>query len=96
MQYRWHPHVGLAVSVRQAVGDNGEQLLCELADGTRIVIPRWMTEAAACAGLSEGGPLASVDSLCRLRELLDGWARAKVITPIAAVHGSPDDREGQR
>jgi hypothetical protein len=95
VQYRWHPHAGLTVSVRQAAGENGEQLLCELADGTRIVIPRWMTEAAACAGLSEGGPLVSVASLCRLRELLDSLARAKVHTAISAINSSPYNRGEQ-
>jgi len=43
-----------------------------------------------------GGPLASVASLCRLRELLDSLTRAKVITAISAVNSSPYNRGGQQ
>lgn len=77
VEYRWHPHFSLAIRVRQPVGENGEQLLCELTDGARIVIPRWMTEAAACAGFSEGSPQVSVTALRQLRELLDRLVREK-------------------
>jgi len=75
VQYRWHPYFNLTLAVRQAAGQNREQLLCELPDGTLSLIPKWMTEAEACAGLSQGSPQVSVAALSRLREMVDLWVR---------------------
>ena len=77
MQYRWHPHFNLTLAVRQAAGKNREQLLCELPDGTLSLIPKWMTEAEACVGLSVGSPQVSVAALSQLREMADALARGR-------------------
>jgi hypothetical protein len=50
---------------------NGELLFCELPDGTRGTLPAWMTNAAACAGLTVGQPVVSIVALQELRVLLD-------------------------
>ena len=54
VQYRWHPHFSVELAVRREGGQNRQQLLCELPDGTLSLIPKWMTEVDVCAGLSVG------------------------------------------
>src|SRR5690348_7333628 len=81
VEYRWHPHFGLTIAIRRPAARKGEQLVCELPDGTLSMIPRWMTDAAACASLSVGRPLASVTALRELRELVAVLAHAKPSTP---------------
>src|SRR5882724_10913132 len=85
VEYRWHPHFGLSIPVRRPAAMNGEQLVCELPDGTLSMIPRWMTDAAACASLSVGRPVASVTALRKLRALVDALARARPSTPAPEV-----------
>ena len=87
VQYRWHPHFSLTLAVRQETGENREQLLCELPDGTLSLIPKWMTEMEACAVLSVGNAQVSVAALCRLRELSEALARGRCGLP-AVCEGS--------
>jgi hypothetical protein len=49
---------------------DGKQFLCELPDGTIAGLPAWMMEAG-CEECSYGEPLASLDALRSLRELLN-------------------------
>ena len=77
MQYRWHPYFNHTLAVRQASGHNGEQLLCELPDGTMSLVPEWMTSAEACSGLSVGRPQVSLAALNRLREVADALVRGR-------------------
>jgi hypothetical protein len=84
VQYRWHPHFNLTLAVRRETGQNREQLLCELPDGTLSLIPKWMTEAEACVGLSVGSPHVSVAALCRLQELLEALTRGRCGSPAGS------------
>lgn len=77
VQYRWHPHFSVELAVRREGGQNRQQLLCELPDGTLSLIPKWMTEVDVCAGLSVGNPQVSVSALRRLREITDAVARGR-------------------
>src|SRR5437016_9141514 len=54
------PALQWELAVRREGGQNRQQLLCELPDGTLIVIPKWMTEVDGCASLSVGSPQVSV------------------------------------
>ncbi len=56
---------------RSVPSANGELLFCELPDGTRGTLPAWMTDAAACAGLTLGPPVVAITALQELRVLLD-------------------------
>ena len=61
VHYRWHPLYGQMARVNRSLPSaNGELLFCELPDGTRGTLPAWMTNAAACAGLTIGPPVVSI------------------------------------
>ena len=70
MYYRWHPLFGLSLRVRKRrrTGD-GEQVICEVSDGTLYSLPDWMLRPE-CAQFSFGAPLISVEAMCELHRLL--------------------------
>lgn len=62
--YRWHPLFGRRVrrqySERRATG---EVVHVEVEPGVVVVVAGWMLDAAACANLTLGAPLVSLDAL---------------------------------
>jgi hypothetical protein len=69
IHYRWHALHGVSLQCRRRCGH--DYLECELPDGTAALIPAWMIDGVACARFSFGEPLVSLESLERLRTLLD-------------------------
>ena len=70
MYYRWHPLFGLSLPVRKRRRTrDGEQVLCQVPDGTLCSIPDWMFRPE-CAQFSFGAPLISVEALCELQRLV--------------------------
>jgi hypothetical protein len=50
----------------------GERVVvCELPDGSRVVVPAWMLDPAACRSLTTGAPRSALAALRDLRRLLD-------------------------
>jgi hypothetical protein len=57
--------------IRRAGYPDGEQLHCELADGTIARIPLWMVNATVCSAHTIGTAEVSLAGLKDLRQLLD-------------------------
>src|SRR5205814_1948601 len=71
--YRWHPLFGLSLPVhKRRRSSAGEQVFCQLPDGTLGSIPSWML-SPDCSRFSFGSPLISVEALCAVRDLLAAW-----------------------
>jgi hypothetical protein len=71
VQYPWHPSFGTALQVVYHGQHRGEQVaVCRMADGTCAVVPAWMLDAGACAGMKLGEAHVSVSALLELRSLL--------------------------
>jgi hypothetical protein len=67
--YRWHPLHGQTIRVQRSVRQGREVWLCE-PDRHTAAIPVWMTDRVACAALSVGPILVSVDALTELASLV--------------------------
>src|SRR5215470_11864681 len=71
VHYRWHALHGRRVRrqyVERRAG--GEVVHVELAPGMIIVVPAWMLDSAACAGMEFGTPRVTVSALAELHQLL--------------------------
>jgi hypothetical protein len=67
VHYPWHPAVGRHVTVAYREHRAGEPVaVCEMADGTRAVLPAWMLDRTACAHLTLGPPRPSIEALLDL------------------------------
>ena len=92
MYYRWHPLFGLSLPVhKRRKIRTGEQVSCQLPDGTQCSVPSWMLRPE-CAQFSFGPPLISVEALHELRHLLTAWQISA--TCDKALLGSPTKEEG--
>ena len=90
--YRWHPLFGLSLPVhKRRKIRSGEQVSCQLPDGTQCSVPSWMLRPE-CAQFSFGPPLISVEALHELRHLLTAWQISA--TCDKALLGSPTKEEG--
>jgi len=71
VHYPWHPLHGQTILVQRSVRHGREVWLCE-HDQRTAAIPVWMTDRVACAALSLGPVLVSVDAIVSLPEPLLG------------------------
>ena len=69
VHYPWHPLHGQTIRVQRSVRHGRDVWLCEQEQRT-AAIPVWMTDRAACAALSVGPVLVSVDALRELASLV--------------------------
>jgi hypothetical protein len=71
VHYRWHPlyrqHVRREYSERRAAG---EVVHIEAPDGVVTVVPAWMLDPVACAGMAIGAPRVALAALTDLHLLL--------------------------
>lgn len=91
--YPWHPLANQALVVCGAMSHLGvASYVVTLPDGTKVTLPRWMTEARAARGavVQEFG-LASRPALEALRVLVDevreGWARSAASASMPPLSG---------
>jgi Family of unknown function (DUF5372) len=70
VHYPWHPLHGQTIAVRRSVRHGRDVWLCE-HDQRTAAIPVWMTDAVACAALSVGPVLVSVEALTELASLVN-------------------------
>ena len=79
VHYRWHPLYGRRLRVqRSEQRANGLVVYLEVALGIVMVLPGWMVDASACAGMALGAPRISIDALQQLHLLLSerGYRRS--------------------
>src|SRR5438105_15801498 len=69
IHYPWHPLHGQTVLVQRSVRHGRDVWLCA-PDQQTAAIPVWMTDRVACAALSVGPVLVSVDALTALASLV--------------------------
>src|SRR5206468_7409838 len=69
VHYPWHPLHGQTILVQRSVRHGRDVWLCEHDQGT-AAIPVWMTDRVACAAVSLGPVLVSVDALLELASLV--------------------------
>src|SRR2546425_10110957 len=69
VHYPWHPLHGQTILVQRSVRHGREVWLCE-PDGRTAAIPVWMTDRVACAALSVGPVLVSVEGPLELASLV--------------------------
>src|SRR5712692_5102701 len=69
VHYPWHPLHGQTILVQRSVRHGREVWLCDQHQRT-AAIPVWMTDRVACAALSVGPVLVSVEALIELASLL--------------------------
>src|SRR2546428_2226626 len=69
VHYPWHPLHGQTIVVQRSVRHGRDVWLCE-QDQQTAAIPVWMTDRAACAALSMGPALVSVEALTELASLV--------------------------
>jgi hypothetical protein len=85
IQYRWHALYRRSVR-RQYVEHRagGEVVHVELAPGTVVVVPAWMLDPAACAGMEFGAPRVTISALAELHPLLTehGFTQSSRDDPI--------------
>jgi len=82
VHYPWHPGYGTALQVVYREQRRGEQLaVCRVADGTCAVVPAWMLDAGACAGMRLGEAHVSISTLIELASLLAAIAGKRPSTP---------------
>jgi hypothetical protein len=71
VHYRWHPlcrqHVRRQCSERRAAG---EIVHIEAPSGVVTVVPAWMLDPVACAGMAIGAPRVALAALTDLHQLL--------------------------
>jgi hypothetical protein len=65
VHYPWHPLHGQTILVQRSVRHGREVWLCE-QDQRTAAIPVWMTDRVACAAVSTGPVLVSVEALTEL------------------------------
>ena len=71
VHYRWHAAFGTKVLVAYREYRRGETVaICELADGTRAILPLWMLDAEACATMKMGSPVVLLQALEALHRFL--------------------------
>lgn len=69
--YPWHPAFGRIVPVLYRERRRGEEVaICEMADGSREVLPSWMLDAELCAVMNVGSPKASMKALSEVAAFL--------------------------
>jgi len=69
VRYSYHPLHGETVQIIQTVGEN---YIIKTKDGTKIGIPKWMTERAICNRIKHSSiPYCSHIALKELRSLVD-------------------------
>src|SRR5713226_7890056 len=69
VHYPWHPLHGQTILVQRSVRHGREVWLCE-PDERTAAIPVWMTDRVACAALSVGPVLVSVEVLLVVASLV--------------------------
>ncbi len=80
--YRWHPLHGQTLCVQKRDRRHGNAyVVVQLPDDTLCALPVWMTDPAACAGMTLGPAVVSCDALlelCRFiaGQLAEGGARS--------------------
>ena len=67
--------------------------VCRMPDGCGEVVPSWMFDAAACAGMALGPPRASVAALAELRALLNALGSDDPAVAVNARPQEPDDEQ---
>jgi hypothetical protein len=66
--YPWHSAFDTEIDVAYEERRRGERVyVCVLANDSGVVIPAWMFDPAACAGLKLGAPRVCVAALDRRR-----------------------------
>jgi hypothetical protein len=75
VHYRWHPLHGQTILVQRSLRHGREVWLCQQEHHTAAV-PVWMTDRVACAALSVGPVLVSVEALTALAALVTITRRA--------------------
>src|SRR5256712_5877709 len=75
VHYPWHPQYGQTILVQRSVRHGREVWLCE-HDQRTAAIPVWMTERVACAALSSGPVLVSIEALTELASLVNATRSA--------------------
>src|SRR3989441_6846468 len=75
VHYPWHPLHGQTILVQRSVRHGREVWLCE-HDQRTAAIPVWMTDRVACAAVSTGPVLVSVDALTELASLVNATRSA--------------------
>ena len=75
IRYRWPPLHGPTGRLQKQVNrrDCG-YLFCLLPNGTIGAVPQWMTDAVVCSRHSLGRPIASLEALSSLNDLLEAVA----------------------
>ncbi len=69
--YRWHPLHGQKLPIVRRRGRRGTEIIdVEVQPGVSRELPAWMTDEAACAGMSVGSAQVSVAALTELRAVL--------------------------
>jgi hypothetical protein len=70
VHYPWHPLFGQNLRVLSHARISAEnEIVCQKADGTRVVLPLWMLNPK-CSGFVLGQPFIAMEALVELRHLL--------------------------
>ena len=86
--YPWHPLHGQKLSVVRRRGTRGTEVIdVEVQPGVSRELPAWMTDEAACAGMSLGPAQVSVAALNELRTVLSQHS-----TPSSRLESSDGER----
>ena len=86
--YPWHPLHGQELSVVRRRGRRGTEVFdVEVQPGVSRELPAWMTDEAACAGMSLGPAQVSVAALNELRAVLSQHS-----TPTSFLESSDGER----
>jgi len=86
VHYRWHPLHGQTIRVRRSVRHGRDVWLCEQ---DAAAIPVWMTDCVACAALSTGPVVVSVEALAELASLATPLGMVWPLSIMSARVGGP-------
>ena len=95
VHYPWHPLHGQTILVQRSVRHGREVWLCDQPQRT-AAIPVWMTDCVACAALSVGPVLVSVEALIELALLMTAIRSARTIASPILLRRSPMRRRQPR
>jgi hypothetical protein len=94
VHYRWHALYGRRVRRYYCEKRRGtDVVVVEGEPGKAIVIPAWMLNRRACAGLEIGEPQVSVLALVDLDRLLKNQGLRRVVSNDAGVIGEARNEE---